>query len=170
VDCENQRSVLRVRASERYLVSEFGFNLNQWCIGVGTRGKGIPTPLFLALHPWLKIQWKYPWMQETPKNPISMTKITFTFKIFAKNPCMCISEVIFWQYSERIKKFFPRIPFRVFDPIFALRRRLKNPRTPCAQKKLVRADLWEKLGGKKCRLGRLSSTSRFGVLRTKCRG
>jgi len=51
VDCENQRSVLGVRASERYLVSEFGFNLNQWCSGVGIRGKGVPTPLFLALHP-----------------------------------------------------------------------------------------------------------------------
>ena len=25
---------------------EFGFNLNQWCSGVGTREKGVPTPLF----------------------------------------------------------------------------------------------------------------------------
>jgi len=39
-------------ASERYLVLEFGFNLNKWCSGVVTRQKGVPTPLFLALHPW----------------------------------------------------------------------------------------------------------------------
>jgi len=51
MDCGNQRRVLRVRASERYLVLEFRFDLNQWCRGVGTRGKGVPTPLFLALHP-----------------------------------------------------------------------------------------------------------------------
>jgi len=27
-------------------VLQFGFNLNQWWSGVGTRGKGIPTPFF----------------------------------------------------------------------------------------------------------------------------
>ena len=36
VDCENYSSFLRVRASEQYLVLEFGCNLNQGCSGVGT--------------------------------------------------------------------------------------------------------------------------------------
>jgi len=34
-------------------VLEFGFNLNQGCSGVGTHGNGVPTLLFLALHPWV---------------------------------------------------------------------------------------------------------------------
>ena len=38
--------LVTLRASERYLVLVFSFNLNQWCSGVGTRGKGVPTPLF----------------------------------------------------------------------------------------------------------------------------
>jgi len=43
-----------VRASEQYLVLEFGFNLSEGCGGVGTRGNGVPhlffstTPLIIA--------------------------------------------------------------------------------------------------------------------------
>ena len=33
-------------ASERYLVLEFSFNINQGCSGVGTRGNGVPTSRF----------------------------------------------------------------------------------------------------------------------------
>ena len=37
-----------MRATERYLVLVFGFNLNQECSqvcsGAGTRGNGVPTP------------------------------------------------------------------------------------------------------------------------------
>ena len=45
-----------MRASERYLVLEFGFDLNQWCSGVGTCRKGVPTPLFVALHPCIYVE------------------------------------------------------------------------------------------------------------------
>jgi len=40
-----------VRASERYLVLEYGFNLNQGCSEVGT---AFPHLFFLAPHPWVK--------------------------------------------------------------------------------------------------------------------
>jgi len=45
-DCENKRSYLHVRASEQYLVLEFGFKLNQGVLG----GNGVPKALFSALH------------------------------------------------------------------------------------------------------------------------
>jgi len=53
VDCGTLGSFLHARASERYLKLGFGFNLSQGCSGVGTRGNGVPTPLFLTLRPWL---------------------------------------------------------------------------------------------------------------------
>ena len=40
------KSFLRVRACERYLALEFGFNLNQGCSGMGTRGNDVPTLFF----------------------------------------------------------------------------------------------------------------------------
>ena len=35
----------------------------------------------------------------------------------------------FWQFSEKIQKHLPRIPFSLSDPVFALRRQAENSRT-----------------------------------------
>jgi len=65
---------------------------------------------------------------------MNLTKIYLHVWYFEGYPCLCISRTDFWQFSEKIKKLFPRIPFSFFDPVFALRRCLNNPRTPCAHK------------------------------------
>jgi len=47
-----------VRASERYSVLEFGFNLNQWYSGVGTRGRAFPHLFFGTTHLGLGLRFK----------------------------------------------------------------------------------------------------------------
>jgi len=50
-----------VTKSQRYLVLEFGVNLNQECSqvcsGAATRGNGVPTPFLRFVH--LKCVWSY---------------------------------------------------------------------------------------------------------------
>jgi len=58
-----------------------------------------------------------------------------------------LAALIFWQFSEDIKKLVPCIPFSLFDLVFALGQRLENPITHYSQKKWVRAVLGKKIRG-----------------------
>jgi len=80
------------------------------------------------------------------------------------------SIVIFWQVSEKIKKFVPCIRFSLSNPFSVLCWRLKNPRTQCCQTHEFGLFFWGKLGVKKCGLVWLRFRSRFSFLRKMYRG
>jgi len=98
--------------------------------------------------------------------------IPLPLKFSRKIHICAFSVLFFWQFSEEKQNLVPRIPFTLSDPVFALRRRLKNPITLCAQKSWLGFGLFwgENYWGKKCRLDGLISRSCLGVLRTKYRG
>jgi len=66
---------------------------------------------------------------------MNLTKIYFTFEMFQKTLYFCIFRSDFWQFSEKFKKLVLRFPISFLDPVFALRRRLKNPIIQQSQKR-----------------------------------
>jgi len=59
--------------------------------------------------------------------------IALHLKVLRKIYIYAFTLLNFWKFSEKIKNLVLRIPFSLSDPVFALHRRLKNPRTSCAQ-------------------------------------
>jgi len=55
-------------------------------------------------------------------------------KVLSKIHICAFALLIFWKFSEKIKKLIRRIPFSLSDPFFALHRPPEYPRTPHAQK------------------------------------
>jgi len=72
--------------------------------------------------------------------------------------------LILWQFSEKIKKLVPRIPFSFFDSLLALRRRLKNQKT-IFSKSESGLFFWEELGGEKVWVASITFQMTFWVLR-----
>ena len=61
-------------------------------------------------------------------------KVPLPLKVLMKVHICVFVVLIFWQFSEKIKELIPRIQFSFLNPVYALRRRLKNQITQYSPK------------------------------------
>jgi len=88
-------------------------------------------------------------------NAMTLTKIQYTFAFQSSEKIyICLfSVLIFWKFSEKIKKLLPHIPLSLSDPVFEFRRRLKNPIAQISKQRVFRRFSEGKFEGKEGRVG-----------------